>query len=227
MTYRILIGLMLLLAGCPVGTADDQDDIDAAGDGNSGTSGLTVTWDANPDVPGTIAVDLEVDELRLETSSLRVIGDSAPPGDSRTTRAPLDLRWRDEEGTSQMPADIELVAAPPGLYSRLEIGVGGSNEHLRIKGTVRVGSELKDFDIEDERQHPITMNLVLALGPGQHSTIPVSVDVALILASIPFDQLPSEDGTLVLPDDDPRFDAVWAAIDTSFTVPATFVIIGR
>jgi hypothetical protein len=221
-----VIGL-LALAGCPVG-ADDQVDRDGGGDGSSGGAGLTVTWSVRPDVPGTISspvgVDaLEVDEVRFELSSLRAIGDSAPPGDPRTSTGSLNLRWRSDEA----PADVEMPAAPAGLYSRLELGSGGSDEHLVIKGDVTIGGVDRDFEIQDERQHPITILLSLTLAPGQRAAIPVDIDVAAILASVPFDQLEDDDGTLVFPENDPRLDAVWAAIDGAFSVPTTFVIDGR
>jgi hypothetical protein len=224
-TYRFAVGIVVLLAGCPVGSADDQGEIDAGGtvDTPNGTSGLTVTWGITPDVPGPAASDLRVDEVRLQTSSLRLIGDSAAPGDMRTTRAPVDLRWRNTNNMNEAPPDVELNAAPSGLYSRIELGTGGSNEHLTIKGEVRLDGEWKDFEIEDERPHAIVKNIVLTLAPGQHKTIPITMDVAVVLAAVPFDQLPSDDGTVHFPDDDPRLDAVWAAVEASFTVPTGFL----
>lgn len=224
MTSRFLVGIVLLLAGCPVGVADDQEDIDANGgvDSAPGTSGLTVTWDCIPMVPGPVTSDLRVDEARLLASSLRLIGDSAAPGDMRTTRIPVDLRWRENNGSYEAPADIVLNAAPPGLYSRIEIGTGGNDELLTIEGEVRIDGEWKDFEIRDERPHAIVKNIVLTLAPGQHKTVPITMDVALILASVPFDELQNDDGTLKFPSDDPRLDAVWAAVDTSFTVPTAF-----
>lgn len=225
MTYRFAAGVFLLLAGCPVGSADDHEtDASGDGDGSNATSGLTVTWGSSPEVPGPVTADIRVDEVQLKASSLRVIGDSAAPGDTRTTRAPIDLLWRENNNVPEGPADIELDAAPAGLYSRIEIGTGGSAEHLIIKGEARVGGEWRDFEIEDERSHAVVKNIVLALAPGQHATIPVTVDVAVILAAVPFDELPSDDGTIKFPDDDPRLDAVWAALDASITVPVTFII---
>lgn len=224
-TYRFAAGFVVLLAGCPVGTADDQEiDASGGGDGSGATSGLTVTWGCTPDVPGPLTADLRVDDVRLQASSLRVIGDSAAPGDARTSRAPIDLRWRDNSGVPEAPADIELDAAPAGLYSRIELGTGGSAEHLTIKGEVRVRGEWRDFEIEDERAHAVVKNIVLALAPGQHATIPITIDLDVLLAAVPFDDLPSDDGTIVFPDNDPRLDAVWAALDTSITVPVGFVI---
>lgn len=221
MTYRFAASFgLLFLAGCPVGVADDQEtDASGTGDGSSGSSGLTVTWDSTPAVPGPLTSDLRVDEVRLQASSLRLIGDSAAPGDPRTTRAPLDLRWSDNNAAG----DSELGAAPPGLYSRIEIGTGGSDEHLVIKGEVRVQGNWRDFEIEDERAHAIVKNIVLALAPGEHKTIPVTVDVAVILAAVPFGDLENDDGVLELPRDHPAFDAIWAAVDVSFGVPGGFI----
>jgi hypothetical protein len=221
-TYRLVVGFSLFLAGCPVGRADDQDiDGGGGGDGSNATSGLTVTWGCTPDVPGPVTSDVLIEEVELEASSLRLIGDSAAPGDMRTTRAPLQLHWQ----SNAMPADIELGAAPPGLYSRIEIGTGGSDEHLRLRGRARVRGEYRDFDIEDQRPHAIVKNIVLSLAPGSHATIPVSMNLGPVMASIPFNDLDEDDGTLVFLDsNDPRLDAVWAAIDASVSVPVSFVI---
>ncbi|MBZ0233200.1 MAG: hypothetical protein K8M05_12790 [Deltaproteobacteria bacterium] len=163
--------------------------------------------------------DLLVEDVRLQASSLRLIGDSAAPGDTRTTRAPLDLRWN----SAGMAGDSDLDAAPSGLYSRIEIGTGGSEEHLNIRGRVRRQGNWRDFRIEDERSHAIVKNIALALAPGDHKTIPVTVDVAVILAAVPFDQLVEDDGKLELPDNHPAFEAVWTALDASFVVPGTFI----
>lgn len=224
MTYRLAAGIVLLLAGCPVGSADDQSEIDAndaTPDAPPNASGLTVTWDCTPEVPGLVTSDLLVEELRLEASSFRMIGDSAPPGDMRTTRSPLDLRWRVDGPTNQAPADIELNA-PAGLYSRIEIGTGGSEEHLTIRGRARVGGQWSDFKIEDERAHAIVKNIALALAPGQHKTVPITADVTVLLAPIPWNELENDDGVLSLPDGHPAFESLWAALDTSVTVPTAF-----
>jgi hypothetical protein len=219
-TYRFVLGIAVLLAGCPVGVADDQE-IDASGgtDAPPATAGLTISWDCTPEVPGLVTSDLLVQEVRLQASSLRMIGDSAAPGDQRTTRAPLELDW----SASGMPEDIALAAAPPGLYSRLEIGTGGSDEQLIIKGRVRLQGDWRNFEIEDQRPHAIVKNIVLALSPGDHKTIPVTVDVAVVLASVPFNDLESDDGVLEFPENDPRLDAVWAAFDTAVTLPGAFI----
>jgi hypothetical protein len=222
-TYRFAAGFAILLAGCPVGSADDQE-IDASGgvDTPIGASGLTITWGCSPEVPGPLASDLLVDEIRLEASSFRIIGDSAPPGDARTTRAPLDLRWHDGMGpSSEYPADIALNA-PSGLYSRIELGTGGGDEHLTIKGEVRAGGQWRDFEIEDQRPHAVVKNIVLTLAPGQHKTVPVTVDVSALLAPVPWNELESDDGVLELPDGHPAYAAIWAALDASVTVPGAF-----
>ena len=60
-TYRLAAGFLLLLAGCPVGSADDTDtDGGGDGDGSSSTSGITVTWGCTPDVPGPVTSDILV-----------------------------------------------------------------------------------------------------------------------------------------------------------------------
>jgi len=199
----MFIGVGLFaLAGCPAG--DDTSDPD----GGSG-AGLSVTWSVSPDVPGPISADLELTELDLRFSSLRAIGDSAPPGDPRTTRGATALRWVD----GSAPADVEFVSAPPGVYARLELGVGGDDEKVEIKGRVRVGGTWYPFELEDERQHALPLVSVVTLLPGEHITIPVACDAGALLAAIPFERGIIVAGQLLLDDDD--LDAMWTALDTA------------
>lgn len=217
-TVRLGIAALALaaLAGCPVGHGDDDVTEDAGGDGDAGTgAGVRVTWAVQPEVPGPASATVTVSELRLQCSSLRLIGDVAPPGDPRTSRGAIDLRWRRD----QAPMPVVMASAPPGLYSRLELGVGGADEHLTIKGEATVGGVTRPFEIEDERRHGVTLALTLTLAPGRSATIPVSIDVGVVLAAVPFADLDVDDGTLVFDDDDPRLDAVWAALDLAITVP--------
>ena len=60
--------------------------------------------------------------MELKASSLRIIGDSAAPGDPRTTSATVELHWVQ----NIVPPNAELGSEPSGLYSPLEIGTGGS-----------------------------------------------------------------------------------------------------
>ena len=213
-------GVLLFLTACPVGWVADEE-IDSGNNDDGGTSGVTITWSCAPDVPGPVGASVLVDEMRFEASSLRLIGDSAPPGDPRTTRAPIEVRWYE----GNRPQDVGLDNAPSGLYSRIELGVGGSDEHLEIRGQAFAQGAWRDFDIDDQRQHAIMNDIALALAPGQRATIPVTIELAVIVAAVPFDELQDEgDGTLVFADNDPRLDAVWAAVDAAIRVPTSFAV---
>lgn len=201
---------VLVLAGCPAGD-DAPGDPDAAG-----ASGLVVSWNVSPGVPGALSTDVTVESVQLRLSSLRVIGDAAPSGDPRTSRGTTDLIWDD----GHAPAAVELLTAPPGVYSRLELGVGGDDEKLEITGQARVEGTWYRFEIEDERGRALTLPLALELEAGQQRSIPVGVDVAAIVGVVPFDELPVLAGQIYIDDDGPTMDAVWAALEQAVTTTA-------
>lgn len=208
MTSRLVGLVALAAAGCPAG--DDTTELDGAT-----AAGLIVIWSTAPAVPGPVGAAVVLDNLELRVSSLRVIGDAAASGDPRTTRGTTTARW----GDGEVPQDVELPTAPPGLYARLELGVGGDDERLEVAGQALVGGIWYAFEIEDERQRALSVTLSLALAPGTRVTLPVTCDLDALLAGVPFDQMPIEDGDLAPRDSD--LDALWAGLDTALTVTAT------
>ncbi|HVV87507.1 MAG TPA: hypothetical protein VHE35_30910 [Kofleriaceae bacterium] len=189
------------LAGCPAG--DDSATVDGAVDATH----LAVTWAAEPAVPGQVGADRDVQELHIAYSSVRFIGDAAP-GDYRTTRGPTELEWDD----GRTPPPIDFLGAPPGLYSVLELGVGGGAESFSIEGQALVRGSWVHYEVEDEASNPSSLALSLDLRAGTTTTVPVAIDVAAVLAAVPFDDLPIEQGRIEVHRDDPEMAAVRAAL---------------
>jgi hypothetical protein len=203
----MLVVVAVLLAGCPTG-GDDSDV-----DGGVDSTGLTITWATTTAVPGPVAADRTVQELHITYSSVQVVGDAAP-GDDRTTRRTTELEW-DADGA---PPPTEFPEAPPGLYSRLELGVGGSAETIEIDGEVDLGGIWTPFEIRDEYPNPVSLPLAVDLRPGMVTTLPLEIDVGAVLAVVPFADLPRRDDHLELGRDDPRMVGVRAALVAAIRV---------
>lgn len=194
---------VLLLAGCPAGGDD------ANVDGGPDATGLTVTWSVTPPTPGPIRTGLDVQELHISYSSVRLIGDAAP-GDARTSAGRTELEWE-----RSVPVPLDFPAAPPGLYAVLELGVGGGDEAFAIHGMVDRGGTPIPFEIEDEAPNPVTLGLAVELRAGASATVPVRVELAQVLAAVDFDALPVVNGHIELHRNDPQMARVRSALATA------------
>ncbi len=200
------------LAGCPAGGDD------AMPDSGVGATHLVVTWDTAPPAPGPITSAVIVDELHVQFSSLRLIGD-AGPGDSRTSRGSVEFEWSDGEG----PLAIDFATAPPGLYSQIELGAGGDAEAFSIHGRVDRGGSLVPFEIEDEASNPVSLALAIDLRAGATATVPLAIELAGVVAEVPFAELPIVLGKITLRRNDPEMVAVRAAMARAVTVAGVSV----
>lgn len=203
------IAALAMLAACPGGD-DDGPGPDAAG-----AQGLQINWSTTPTVPGSAGA-AQIVSVELDLSSLRALGDAAP-GDARTTATSVELDW--SAGT--VPAPIAFPAAPAGLYASLELGSGGEDEHLRLDGTVEVRSETYTYRIEDEAPLSVSLAVDAMVVPGARTEIGVVLDVAAVLAAVPFDQLEPDGDELRLEAGDPEMAAVRAALASAFHIAPT------
>jgi hypothetical protein len=215
MLRAIPVLVILALAGCPAGGEasdagrDAGDDVDVP----SVSGGLVFEFGTSPVVPGSVGTQVHVDEVRVYWHDVRAIGDSAP-GDSRTSRASVDLVW-ESEGS---PEPMAFPQAPPGLYSRLEARVGGGQRAYEIKGTVtlRDGSS-ESFEIRDEALEAISISLSGVEVSSTTVTARVTMSLAF-LASVSWDALWDDRHDLKIEAGDPVVAAISAALATSFAV---------
>lgn len=200
-----------ILGGCSDPGSPGQD----AGADAPGASGVALQWRASTPVPGPASALLELTEVHLTASSLRVVGDAAP-GDPRTTQGELTLEWGD-----RAPPPSLFEVAPAGRYGLIEIGVGGDHEAYEVHGRVEVGGVWSRFEIHDEVALGITVATDFVVGPGPQTTQLIEVDLAAVAAAVDFAQVPLDaEGVRALTPSDPQIDAVRRAWVSAFRARA-------
>ena len=205
------------LAGCsdaPDGPPDGQPDAMPAG------GGLIFTWGTDPGLPVRFEDDLEIAEAAFHLRDVRALGDAAP-GDERTSRSAIDLAW----SASQQPSPLVFDRAPPGVYSRLELRLGGDGEAYWLSG--RVEEELGEgneawvrWDVRDDAALTINVPLEVTLAVGGEATVAIEIDVGALVKDIEWSRVPLRDGVRVLDGADPQIGAVRTRL-ASGTVIAT------
>lgn len=200
-----------ILGGCSDPGSPGQD----AGPDAPGASGVALQWQASTPVPGPASPVLELGEVHLTASSLRVVGDAAP-GDPRTTRGELTLEWGDRP-----PPPSVFEVAPAGRYGLVEVGVGGDHEAYEVHGRVEVGGVWSRFEIHDEVALGITIPTDFVVGPGQLTTQLIAIDLAAVAAAVDFAQVPVDgEGVRAVTSTDPQIGAVRRAWAGAFTAVA-------
>ena len=179
-------------------------------------AGLTIELVAKGGVPQMPDVDVEITKVTMGARAIRAIGDAAP-GDMRTTRSSYEFEWRD----NLMPIPLTFSAAPPGLYSTVELDVADSDASttaLTILGRTRRAGDLVPFEIVNFTANvPITVAVETVLPPREIAVVSIEVDVAALIAAIDWSAIPlTGDGRLYMTDGDPQMDSVIAAVATAF-----------
>jgi len=147
--------LLVLAAGCTATPPGGEGVPDAAAGPDGGerdgptAGGLLIHLVARPALP-SVSTTVSVSECKLWLRDVRAIGDAAP-GDDRTSLAEAQLDFRSDRN----PGDIEFPLAPPGLYSELDARLGqnggqGGNGY-EIHGTVQIGPESFELEVDDEQ----------------------------------------------------------------------------
>ena len=206
-----IVGALGVLAGCPTG---DPVEPDGRPDGGPGNGGLTIRFTSDQLVPGEVADDRQLDEVRFRADSVRAIGDAAP-GDARTTRNDYDLRWHD----SDTPEPIFFEAAPVGMYSSVEVrleGSGGDDDAFEIDGQALVEAVWHDFEITGSDPLTIMIPTSTELAIGGTATIEIDVDLASIIAGINFNELPQVEGLIEIDGDTTEMRTL---VRNAFTAP--------
>ncbi|HUS67858.1 MAG TPA: hypothetical protein VMZ28_25155 [Kofleriaceae bacterium] len=222
--------------GSPSGTpaADAEPH---AGDGDGGppdagmaSAGLVLEFRGDPTLPAELGgeFDAVLDAVRVDLEEVRAIGDSAP-GDERTTRAAVELDWyaageEEEEGEEETdanndPVRVTFADAPPGLYSLVLAQV----VRYRVRGTVVVDAETREFEIDDEPPSDLAISVDLdglVLEPDAIREVELAVAVADAVAELRWDEVtPDGDGDLKVDENDGEHIApVRDAVEQAFTL---------
>lgn len=201
--------LVIALAGF-VGCSDAPDGPTDGPDATPATGGLIFAWRTRPALPTRLEDDLEVNEASFELRDVRALGDSAP-GDGRTSRSAIELTW---SGTTR-PPPLTFDQAPPGVYSRLELRLGGDGEAYWLRG--RVEQEEEDgedeehwvtWEVRDDAALTINVPLDVALAVGATATVAIEIDAGDLVHDIDWSRVPLRGGVRILDGADPQIAAV-------------------
>jgi hypothetical protein len=204
-----LVGMLLGLSACGDAPGGPPD---AGGDAPPGTAGLVFAWSAQPALPGAASEDIAVSAASFQLRDVRALGDAAP-GDGRTSRASVDVTWLDGDG----PAPLRFDQAPPGLYSRLELRLGGDSPYW-MRGEVEQELEGGDdeegeevwvpWEIRDDGDITVTVPLDVAVAVGGVQEVTIGVDVGDLARRIDWERVPLRGGVRVVDAADPQMPAL-------------------
>jgi hypothetical protein len=186
------IGLLIVLAGCPGQSPVMPDGGMEIDSGSQPNAGMSVTWKANPELPGKVSDKLTVSEARFQINFVEIVADSGVVMHSKHV-----LAW----GPGGRPAKEEFHDAPPGVYSSVHISLGGGVGAFsyQISGTwSEDGTQPKPFMIEDTTMIsvPVKCNTTLSV-PGS-AEIEIQIDLSDPLGKINFKDLEDEDGPIMI-----------------------------
>lgn len=211
----LMVGLLLVAAGCPVGPEAADAGPDDADAGPSG--GLTFVFEPQPSLPASLggAFDCRVSELAIQLENIRAVGDS-----STVERPGLSLEWG-EAGAE--PASVSFGEARHGRYSRLEALVAAYS----LAGTVVVSGDTWPFEIEDQPPSPVAITVALTdvtVEVGAERQVQILVELAPIVESVLWHLVEADGEELRLGPEDAQILGVRAGIATAFVMGSTTLL---
>src|SRR5258705_6724640 len=110
------IGAMLVCVGCHAGGTMQPDsaiepDVPVPG------LGMSVTWNAEPALPGSVTDRITVSDASFQIDHLQLLSDAG--ADDRTTRSRYQLHW----SSSTTPSKEMFPDAPVAVYHRNSLDV--------------------------------------------------------------------------------------------------------
>lgn len=202
-SLALLSAICAWSVGCS-GTAPGGPDGGREADAGVVSTGLAFSWSAVPTPPADVEDDLELTDVQFRLRAIRAVGDAAP-GDERTTRDSLNIRWAEDDE----PSVLSFENAPPGFYSQFEFRIdgGGGDESVAFKGRVRINGTWEDFQIDDERVSGVSLSLQdLQLAAGENQTVEIIFDLKDAFDSIEWENAPIDDGKRTIEADDAQLD---------------------
>lgn len=217
------LALIVLLAGCPAGSGDDDGPADApsakdgpvGSDSAPGAARLTIAWATTPVVPGPTPMLHRIDDVRLRMENFKAFVD-VDPNDPNTTQAELELHWSASEG----PAPMTFTNATPGQYNSivLKLDEGNGQDAFRITGE---SNDNDSFRFDDKTSVPVQINCNFALAPGEDKTVTIDIDLATAVDLIDIEELESGGGVDHHLEDDDESEAMMqfrTALQSAFSV---------
>jgi hypothetical protein len=215
-------GILVIASAGLAGCSDAPDGpTDGPPDAPPPAGGLIFAWGTSPTLPGRLEDDLELAEASFQLRDVRALGDSAP-GDGRTSRSAVELTW----SAATQPGSLVFDQAPPGLYSRLELRLGGDGEAYWLRGRVEEEDDGEEeerwvtWEVRDDAALTITVPLDVTLAIGATTTVAIAIDAGELVHDIDWSRVPLRGGVRVLDAADAQIAGVRTRL-TSGTFRAT------
>lgn len=202
---RVIAGCLLLATACGSdggGPGTEPSPADAGtglpGDAAPSLSGLTVTWAADPSLPGEVRGRALVTSATFHVRRLEVIGDAGPSG---TMQTDVRLAWSE----SAQPLPITFATAAPGLYSKVTLDIDGDLEgpSYEILGLIDDDGAMVPFRIVDRGDLEVDIDgYEVSLAAGAHAEVSVRLDLGEVFADLTVEQFHDEGGVWTLDDAD-------------------------
>lgn len=196
----LVISWLAAMAACSVDPGSDGDPDPGV---KPAFTGLMLAFIADTELPATLgAGDVRIDEIYVNGSVIRAIGDASTQGDEATTRHDYALSWL----AGGAPDALAFAAAPAGEYAYVELRIAGRpdaldgrREAFAVRGEVLLDDGWTDFSIRAEAPVVVaTVPTAMRLEAGRPLTIPIALGVGRLVQGIDWAALPERDGELVL-----------------------------
>lgn len=219
-----LIGALLVFAGCGNPGTQIMPDGAPVHDGPPRVGGLTVSWDAQPGLPGEVNSKFTVTEATFQLEYLQVESDVGPA--EKTTHSKFQVRWADGAAPDQ---DV-FPDAPAATYRSVLIGMrsapgqpayqikGNWEDDEEGGGTGAGGTGSRPFRITDNVSSlMLQLPCQKTLPAGGAIAISVKVDLKQVLDNLDFKNIPPMGGVVVV-DAGPLLTAVRSQIGKVFAL---------
>jgi hypothetical protein len=191
-----LIGPLLVFVGCHMeGTVTPDAALEP--DGQPRGRGVSVSWNADPALPGPITDKITVSDVVFQFEYLQIASDAS--SDARTTHSRFQLRWHN----GMSPSQEVFRDAPPATYQTISINLRASGPiqpAFEIKGTwrERQDDEPKLFRITDFVPTMFSIPCNKALAAGGSLPLTIKIDLKDAIEDVDFEHLPQVGPVLVL-----------------------------
>ncbi|HEX2686509.1 MAG TPA: hypothetical protein VHN14_07820 [Kofleriaceae bacterium] len=189
-----LIGAMILLGACHIGSEVGPDTPAEPGHDAQYGLGMFVSWTADPSLPGGLTDKITVSDVTFQVDHFQILGDAGS-----ITHSKYLLAW----GAATAPEQDVFPDAPPGVYSKVAlVMMGGSfgEDAFRVRGIWRDNGIPKQFEIHDPHPLSISIDCNATLPVAGSAMIGIRVNLEAALSGVNYKNLDVEDGILELQD---------------------------